>query len=214
MPVYAPLFEAAGLELEGGEPPPVDENGVINWIDLPEGVAFKLHSGQRWVMDLHYVNTTDQTILVNAAVNLGTLAPEQVTQWAGPLQFDAGELEVLPGQETSVQFTCPFDQDATIYTLMGHMHDHGTSYTIDLEQSGESSRLYDVADWGPTFREYPRISSWRDGSLQVKVGDGLTTTCTWYNDTDSTLAFPYEMCTTVGVIYPLEEPKSCFGDKL
>jgi len=200
-----------GIPIEGSVAPKADENGVFNWINFPDGIAFKLKHGQRWVMDLHYVNTTGDTLLVNAAVNIGTVDPNQVEYWAGAVQFDAGTLDIPPNQESTVDFTCNFQQDMNILSLMGHMHDAGTSYTVDWVHNLEESRVYEVLDWSSAYREYPRIDSWGAGEFPVKAGEGLRTSCSWNNTSDEALAFPEEMCTSVIVMYPLEEPKSCFG---
>lgn len=211
MPVYAPLFESVGIPIEGGTAPKADENGVFNWINFPDGIAFRLKPGQRWVMDLHYVNTTGDTLIVNAAVNIGTVDPVEVDQWAGAVQFDAGTLDIPPNQESTVDFVCDFQQDLNILSLMGHMHDAGTSYTIDWVHPEGENRVYEVNNWSSAYREYPKIDSWDKDAFPVKTGEGLRTRCSWNNTSDEALAYPHEMCTSVVVMYPLDEPRSCFG---
>ncbi|HNH46958.1 MAG TPA: hypothetical protein PKY30_07970 [Myxococcota bacterium] len=207
MPVYAPLFEAVGIESEGAVALPEQ-----SWLQLPEGVAMKLRHGQRWVMDLHYVNTTGDTLKVNAAVNLGTLPIDQVEHWAASIQFDSGELHIPPGQETVVDFNCVWPQDVTLLSLLGHMHDHGSSYEIYWNKpDGSSELLYNVPDWEPGHREWPMMKSYDPGEVQVRAGDGFRTICKWDNDSPVELGYPEEMCTTVGVAYPLEDPIGCFG---
>lgn len=212
MPVYAPLFESVGFPTTGGDAPEVDANVAMNWINFPEGVAFKLRHNQQWVMDVHYVNTTGDTLLVNAAVNLGMLPITEVKQWAASLQFDSGDLNILPQQDTTVTFTCDWDGDYTVLSVMGHMHDHGTLYKVDYnKEDGSTETIYEVNPFTPSYREWPKINAYAAGQLAVKKGESFTTTCGWHNDTDEVLAYPEEMCTTVGVVYPMESPHSCFG---
>ena len=50
-------------------------------LSLPEGMAMRLPAGQRWSADVHYINTTEQTVLVNNAFNLGLIPANEVTRW-------------------------------------------------------------------------------------------------------------------------------------
>lgn len=204
MSVYVPLFEAVGIE-------PSAETADGDWLDLPDGVAMKLREGQRWVLDMHYINTTDQTLLVNNGVNLDSVPVESVTAWASALQFDNGGPQLAPGKSTTDSFTCAFEEDMQVLSLLGHMHKRGTSYAMDYTDSaGQTSRVYDIPEWdGGYYPYYPLILSYLDGEFPVAAGDSITTTCSWFNETDQTLGFPDEMCTTVVVVTPLEDPRSC-----
>lgn len=204
MSVYVPLFEAAG-EVKKGE----EYDG--NWLHLPEGIGMKLRSGQRWVLDMHYVNTTDRPILVNNGVNLDFMAEDEVSQWAAAMQFDNGGVRVEAASSLDDSFTCPFQVDMDIFSLLGHMHTRGTSYAMDYNSAdGETTRVYDIPEWdGGYHPSNPLIINYDLGEFKVKAGESLTTSCSFYNETDVTLEFPDEMCTTVLVVTPLEDPASC-----
>ena len=79
---FVPLFEAAGIEAYEGM------HG--NWLNLPDGIAMKLRQNQKWVLEMHYVNSTGKTIVANNAVNLGVLPKQELEFYAGSAQFDAG----------------------------------------------------------------------------------------------------------------------------
>lgn len=209
MPVYSPLFEAVGLDTEGGEPWETDPYGGLNWIDVPEGVAFKLESGQRWALDLHYINTSEKTALVNTAFNVGTIPEEEVVHWAGPLNFDAGIINLEPGTTADI-FDCPWEEELTVLSIMGHMHEFGSYYGVDWKKAdGNDELVYTVDEWTADFKDYPKITYIEPGDIVVSPGDSFTTHCEWYNPTDGVLSNPAEMCTTVVVAYPIEKPLTC-----
>ena len=212
MPTYAPLFESVGVFMPGGKAPDTEMYGGLNWLQMPEGIAFQLREGQRWVLDIHFVNPTDDTLIVNAGVNLGTLPVEEVEHFAGSVQFDAGDLTIPAGGATVAQFRCDWREPLTVLSILGHMHDAGAAYTVDHERDGQApARVYEVLDWTPAHREYPLIENYAPGELTVLPGDGFRTLCAWDNQGTSDLTFPREMCTTVVVAYPLDEPLTCIN---
>ena len=65
---FCPTVRAAsGPDMEG------------NWLNLPKNIAMKLRNNPEWVLEMHYVNSTDKTVIANA-VNLGVLPEEQNQQ--------------------------------------------------------------------------------------------------------------------------------------
>jgi hypothetical protein len=201
---YVPLFEAVGIEVN-------QETADDNWLDLPDGVAMKFENGQKWVLDIHYINPTDKTLLVNNGVNIDYIPEDEVTAWAGSIQFDAGPPDIPPGETVEARFTCPFSQDWNILSMLGHMHARGTYYGVDyLAEDGSETQVYEVAEWDGGYHPYyPHLENWAPGTFSVKEGEELRTTCEWTNYTDIHLGFPEEMCTTVLVVYPLESPLIC-----
>lgn len=204
MSKYVPLFEAVGIEASS-------ETAEGNWLDLPEGVAMRFESGQKWVLDIHYINTSDKTLLVNNGVNLDYIPEDEVEQWAASIQFDAGMPDIPPGEAVDTTFRCPFPNDGHVLSMLGHMHARGTRYVVDkVLEDGGLERVYEVPEWDGGYHPYyPVIENWSPGTYAVQQGEELETTCSWYNYTDTHLGFPEEMCTTVIVMYPLERPLLC-----
>lgn len=199
---YTPLFEGVGVT-----PETVDKD----WLELPAGIAMRLSSGQRWVVDTHFVNTSGETLWARSAVSLGFVAVEEVQQWASAYQFDAGGLAIPPGEDYSTTFDCEFGSDVHVLSLMGHMHELGKRYQVDVTRGSEVTTAYDVNPWKPEYRDTPIIENYAADAFPAAAHDVFTTRCAWHNDTDDTLGYPNEMCTTVGVAYPLETPVTCFG---
>lgn len=208
MPIYSPLFEAVGIESIGGEPFETDPFGGLNWIDVPDGVAFKLETGQRWALDLHYINTSEKRALVNTGFNIGTIPEESVEHWASTLQFDGGLIDLIPG-DSELSFSCPWEEDYSILSIMGHMHDFGTYYGVEWNTPEGDGMVYEVEEWTADHKDYPKISYYPPGDIDVIAGDEFTTYCEWNNPTDEVLPNPAEMCTTVMVAYPMDKPLTC-----
>lgn len=201
---YVPLFESVGIE-------PGPETAGGNWLNLPDGIAMKLEEGQRWVLDMHYINTSAQTIRVNNGVNIDYIETEEVDAWASSIQFDSGALDIPPGVVFTDMFDCPFDRDANVLSVLGHMHSRGTSYTVDYtDVDGATERIYEVPEWdGGWHPYYPVLQSYAPGDFPVRAGETFSTACSWFSEEDHAIGFPDEMCTTVVVMYPLEEPLLC-----
>lgn len=186
--------------------------GGIAQMHLPEGMGVPLHTGQRWVIQSHYVNATANPVLVQDVVNLETANLEDIEVFASAYAHVDFDFEVPPGQVASAEIDCAWDQDVEILAMAGHMHEWGKSYTVDLvTPDGASERIYDVPDWDPAFRDAPPIFNFAPGEMALLAGDRFKTTCTWENDTDTALVFPAEMCTLSGLVYPAEEPLLCFN---
>ena len=186
--------------------------GDGDWLNLPEGVAVKMRHGQRCSIATHYVNTTDKTLKVNTGFNLELIAEEDVVAWANNFDHDVGQLELPPGQETSMRFTCPIQAGAQIISLIPHMHEYGTEYRIEvLHDDGSATELLHIEGWTGDYRFNPPSFSTGMGGLRLGEGDLLRTTCTWFNPFEETLRFPDEMCTTSGMAIGLEEPTFCDG---
>ena len=194
------LFE--GIRL--GEP-----NGLGSDILLPEGWAFQLKSGQRWMVEGHYINVRPEPVLVSNGISLGLLPAEEVTEYVAAWTHDAGNFEIPPGDGVEVQFECSWDQPATVISVTGHMHDLGVSYTIDWNRSDGSERIYHEPEWNPAWRSNPNILYWPMGEEVMNPGDSFTHTCVWDNDSGETLGFPQEMCTAFGVVRGYSEAIHC-----
>ena len=181
-----------------------------NWIGLPEGVGFKLEEGQRWVTDVHYINTSTDRLCMNTSFELELTAEEDLLGYAGTFNLDGGAPDLPANQESTVTFTCAWPSDVNILALAGHMHRYGDSYRVDrLFDTGPPETVYHVDPWLPEYRYEAPGLTFGLGEFVMAEGEELETTCTWDNSTDSRLTYPDEMCTTYGVAFPLETSFHC-----
>jgi hypothetical protein len=202
-PTNAPLFHSIPIA------PP---EGFGNTLNLPEGAAVKLTEGQRWSADVHFINTTDRPILANVAFNLGLVPEEEVQNWVGSFDHDAGGLFLQPGVETTLSFDCPMQADTYLLSVSAHMHGYGRQYRIELVRAdGELIELLNVPDWKEEYRYSSPARGFAPDQYLIEAGDQLRTHCTWFNTTDDVLSFPVEMCTSSGALLGMEEAEFCTG---
>lgn len=178
--------------------------------DLPDGMAVKLDHGQRYVLQSHWINTSDEPVRLQDAAIFTTTPVDAVEQWAAPLIANRTEFELPPHQSTELAFDCTYDQDYRVLALLGHMHEHGSAFATDVvDLEGNVERVYEIPEWDASYRDAPPQNWYADGEMVLRAGETLRTTCAWYNDTDAPLTFPGEMCVTVTVVYPSLTPVIC-----
>lgn len=176
---------------------------------LPDGLAVKLRAGSRILMQSHYINATDEPVLLNDAINLDLIPADDVETWTAPwIHIDNG-LDLPPGEST-VTIDCEFDQELNLLSMLGHMHEWGTSFSVEqVHEDGSTELLYDIPEWDVSFRDLAPTNEWAPGEFTVRPGDRFRTTCNYYNDTADNLGFPEEMCVSVGMAYPAVVPVMC-----
>lgn len=176
---------------------------------LPPGMAIELKQDQRWIVQTHYINTTGETLLARDALNMAFLEEEEVETWAATLAHSTIGIDLPPGQETSVTVDCEIEEELHLLNISGHMHEHGTSFSAVLQRDGVSETLYEVPQWTAEYRDDAPMTDFGADPLALHVGDRLLTTCTWFNDSETALGFPAEMCATTGVAWPLRSASTC-----
>jgi hypothetical protein len=189
----------------------VSDTSAQSEMKLPDGMAVKLDSGTRLVMQAHYINTEDKPLRVQDAVNFATIPADQVETWVSAFAHTSTNLEIPVGTLYTKQVTCTFDRDVNLLYVLGHMHEWGTSIKVDYLPAGasQSEEIYNLDPWLPEYRDVPMVDEYADGEFPLKVGDSFTTYCSWFNTTDHVLGFPEEMCVTTGMIYPASVPFNC-----
>lgn len=206
--------DAVGMEsfkplIIGGN---VDQETHIGTFELPEGMGARLDKGQRIVLQAHYVNTSAEAIRVRDELQLEVMDPADVTTWASPWVNTESDMVIPPGVDHEVTVTCTAADELTLLFLGGHLHEWGTSISVDRTRDGSTERIYEVAEWDPLFRDAPVYEAYEDGTMMILPGDTYTTTCRWFNDTPADLKFPQEMCVTFGMVYPSTSPIICEQD--
>jgi len=195
-----PMVEAVGVEVS-------DENVNQDWLNLIDGDAIKLNGGVRYVMDLHFINPTPDTLLLNAGQNIGVVDESEVERWVGVVRFDVGHLEIPPNSTHTQTFSCDWPEDVEVLSMYGHMHDYGEEFSV--YSSTDPDPVYSIEGWTPDYRWLPPVVNYGPGELTVTAGETYEVACTWNNTTDETLFFPTEMCNAAFVVAPLTRPMSC-----
>ena len=188
-------------------------------ITLPEGVAAPLTAPLWLVFSHHYVNPTEDSVRINAILNIETIASSEVTDVASLVFSGIPELEVPVGADRVVSRTCVFERDVEVALVSSHTHEWGECATMN-HYDGHT----DTVDSDPFFVnklwEQPPILHFEPGVFPVTAGDGVHWSCHYKNDTDYTLiedgTAAGEMCVFAAVTYPapwsVEQVESTVAD--
>ena len=172
---------------------------------LPEGMHVRVKAGTRIVMQSHYVNYTDEEILVRDVGILRDLPANKESIEASYLVLNSDSFEV-PGTNERFSHTteCTVDVRFQFASMIGHMHEWGKSIKVEhVDMEGAATTIYEVDAWTAAYRDAPPIESWPiDDPLVFEAGDTLRLTCEWQNDTNEGLRFPHEMCATLFSYFP------------
>jgi hypothetical protein len=178
-------------------------------IDLPEGFGIRIPQGLQYVMQIHYVNTGEEPILVRDVARLRKIKDADVQRWVSTLTTNSLRLSIPPGPGRE-SFDCTLTQDLDLLILGGHMHESGTRYAIEVGPSlNDLKNLYLVDPWKPVYRDAPPTSLFFQNPYHVTAGTIVRTTCEWMNATSTTLEFPGEMCASFGYLAGSDQPFHC-----
>ncbi|MEE2827614.1 MAG: hypothetical protein VX498_00380, partial [Myxococcota bacterium] len=185
------------------------EGLVSGRMDLEDGMGVLIHEGERWMIQSHFINVTDELILVQDVINIGWRPIEEIEKPVSTWAFSATDFALPPGEATDVVYDCVWPQDANVNMVMVHMHEWGQAYSSSIiHEDGSSSPYYNLPEWDPEWRHQPELFM-PEGGIPVSQGDTVRGTCHYYNDTDHTMIWPEEMCVVEGMAWPLEEPVTC-----
>ena len=180
-------------------------------LSLPEGMGVKIRTGQRFMLNSHYINYYAEPILARDYIQVELAPPESIETWAAPWWHFHDGFELPPNEESEVRMECRWKEDYTLLMAAGHMHEWGTAFSIDHVRPGASTeRIYDIPEWDPDFRDDPPLTEWAPETYQVKAGDSFVTKCHYFNNRDYPLLYPEEMCLSVGMLYPAESEVGCW----
>jgi hypothetical protein len=152
-------------------------------------------------MNAHYVNTGAIEIHAAVSVAMFVAGPGTVTQHAGVISDILTSISIPPtGHPTTVTASCTLPQDVNLLWAIAHMHRRATHF---ISTSGGAT-LYETDQWAdpPGVQFSP--------PLALKAGADMTWSCTYVNDTGSTLTFgpsalTNAMCNAGGAFYPVQD---------
>ena len=168
-------------------------------INLPPGVSVTIPKGKRIVIQSHYINVNPEPRVVMDAVDLELTSLEESPIHVDPFTVMDSQFEVPAGAEHYERIkTCRVDEPMDIYMMLGHTHDYGVLFTLDIiraegPQAGVPQQFYYETD-GPLLRDTPEMLFFEDEPIHLAVDDEIRVTCAWTNTTDEVLAWPAEMC--------------------
>lgn len=171
-------------------------------VTIPEGFGVKLKSGQRWVLQSHYVNSGTVPLRFQDVATISGIEPEAVQTWAAPFYVNHSGFDIPPHQASHSDYDITTTQDLNFLVLLGHEHEWGTQFAFQQVVDGAATDIYRVETWQAAYRDSAPMNTYAPGEFFLPAGSVLRNSCDWYNDTDEPLDFPAEMCVTAGLVYP------------
>lgn len=169
----------------------------------PGGAAGSLiparSAGMPLVVQFHYINSGDQPIRVRDVLRVRRTDPAAITRWVATLISTDLGLALPPGR-TVRSWDCVVPEQRELLAILGHMHELGARFTIEMDQGDGMRPFYDVAPWLPYYRDSPPTNDYYDHPMLLPAGTVIRATCEWNNPTTSTVGYPVEMCTVFGYL--------------
>jgi hypothetical protein len=163
-----------------------------------EGLARTLPAHTRVSMQLHYFNTTEEPILMEAWQNIYYADPDRVKGVSSPIESIAGlGMSVMPGTTEVIRGKLTAPTALRVLELYSHHHDHTLRFSVFLRRAGsdESTQVYESYDWehplllpldsvheNPSYNRERKTPGGMSGPLDVAEGDTLEFECEIRND--------------------------------
>lgn len=174
------------------------------------GYGSILKKGTPIVIQMHYVNTGKDPILVRDVVRLRKMAPSAVTTWVAPYTFFTDTFNVPAGGTASKTFDCVLPANQKLMMVGGHMHEWGATFKVETGASTSAlTTLYEVPTWQASYRDNPPVDLYLTNHKEMAQGTVFRTTCSWNNDTTDALKSPKEMCVLFGLVAGTQQALSC-----
>ncbi|HUS67811.1 MAG TPA: hypothetical protein VMZ28_24920, partial [Kofleriaceae bacterium] len=160
---------------------------------LPDGVGISVATRQPVVMQMHYLNASDQPLDTHVLLNGHTYESGVEYQEAHAYITYNDQININPGQEGAVQGSCPLPADAKFFILSTHTH----QFSTQVQVTDGGSMVLETDDW-----EHPGFRLWEDAPY-YSFGGNLGYRCEYFNTSDTVVhdgesAATDEMCMVVG----------------
>jgi hypothetical protein len=174
--------------------------------EMPAGVGMHLAEDQPVMLQMHYFNTTAQTLRPVITIDIETYPPGTSFQPAGPFITFHNQIHVEPHSTGYAEGHCNVPAGAKFFTMSTHSH----RFTTSAEVWDGDRQLVFTDDW-----EHPEQVWWPEAPFQEFSG-ALRYRCDYENDTDTDVttgssAETDEMCMAVGYYFPNDGFTVCLG---
>ncbi len=210
---HAVLFATSATEPVGTTRPCTDQDQVDQKFlggvggegasdAFPAGAAIRLKKGQSLVMNVHYLNTSNQKVTGHSQLDVKFATPSPDRPQASFFTNVAFQFALSPHSEATAEAKCVLPHDVKFLDFSNHMHDLGIDIATEvIHADGTTEMLQRDDDWQYEWQFNPPRQQWSlDAPHILKAGDTVHTTCSWNNTTSEMVTFPREMCISLGFI--------------
>jgi hypothetical protein len=184
-------------------------------IALPPGVAYSLAADQMVRIEMHFINTGEETIEVAASTTLVEIPEGDFEHEADFLFVGNVDVEVPPKQPVTLgpRFLPlpPELAGINIFAITGHEHHWGTGVNVSIGTSEEGP--HDAVYAPDPFLWNEPETVYHDPPLAMPDSGGFMFSCEYYNNSTETVGFGEsandEMCFFWAYYYPSVGAKVC-----
>lgn len=167
--------------------------------------------GQAGYIEMHYVNSTDETLKVHVTVNAEAHEPGvETTPTAAYVTYNS-QIQIAPGAMNHVETqTCDVPANTKMWLVSTHAH----KQAIKTEVRDGSNVVFSSTDW-----EHPGVKTWMSSPFYTFTTGKLTYECTYNNPNNYAIsagpsAKTDEMCMATGYYFPATKPRMCLNSFL
>ena len=167
----------------------------------PDGMGATIPATTGFTINAHFINSGTSALTANLSLTMYVAKPGQVTQHIGPVFLNQALLSVpATGQPSTSTSSYALPQDVNFLLGASHMHQRATHFI----STANGQTLYETTQWA---EPPPKIYS---PALHLGTGTTITWSCTYVNDTGSTLTFGESaatnvMCISEFIYYPVSD---------
>jgi hypothetical protein len=184
-------------------------------LTLPDGVAYSLVASQMLRLEMHFINTTDATVTLNATSDFYAVPDSTIQNEADFLFIGTPDISLAPGATSTVSefFTMPSSlAGANFFAITGHTHQYGTDMHVESAPSTTGAKTSVYAP-SPFVWSEPATTT-HNPTFTVPAGGGFQFTCGYHNTSAAQVNFgesaTAEMCFFWAYYYPSKGSHVCF----
>ncbi|HJZ88852.1 MAG TPA: hypothetical protein VKN99_26955, partial [Polyangia bacterium] len=191
-----PLESCSGLTFA---PFAVGTQQPENSYAFPPGIGELIPGNVGFRIIVHFLNTTGQTLQASVSYVAHKAPPGTVTMHAGTYFFNNSSISVPPdGMPHTLTHSCTVFQNLQLLSGVNHMHSHATDF---LAETGGQTLVHSQVWSDPPFVLF-------NPPFSISAGQQVNFSCTYVNNTGSTLTFgesaaTNEMCIFTGLYFPV-----------
>jgi hypothetical protein len=179
-------------------------------IVLPSNVVSEVPAGSQFIINHHWINTSDHVIEVQA--EMITIPPDSQDDLvvARALTVVGTGFEIPAMQTAEHSVTCMLNRDVKMLSMLGHEHSWGTH--VKAERMGAQAEVLFDHDYDEAMISHPINRNFPiTAPYGMDKGEGIRMTCNWNNTTDHALTFPREMCVMFGWQVGADKDSACIN---
>jgi hypothetical protein len=171
-------------------------------LTLPDGVAMPVDAATGVILQIHFLNATNQPIDSSTTVDLLLAGPNEVTQASGNALVGTTSITLPPHTTTNVDSKCNSHPLLShVFAAFPHMHKLGASIVVTAGAGG-TQPVVNLPSWN--FGNQAMIDI--QPAIQLDQDTPIQTRCSYDNTTDQTVQFGLhtsnEMCVVVLYYWP------------